>query len=101
MILLLLLLFLDRSAASRMSSASTSVTAAAHAARKWLSEQGFWVLPKPSLIWRRMTLDHVAAMFSWVVAGNALFLLIGTTTFVSLVLAVANTLKGQGLRFLN
>ncbi|RKP04347.1 hypothetical protein CXG81DRAFT_655, partial [Caulochytrium protostelioides] len=44
---------------------------------------------------RPWKVDDVLALFSWIFVGHALFLLIGTTTFVSLVLFVANSLHFQ------
>ena len=61
--------------------------------------QRFYMLPKLSTVlgrFRPWTMDHFVATFSWLVVGNALFFVVGTTTFVSLVLWVANTLQFQG-----
>ncbi|KAI9142918.1 mitochondrial distribution and morphology protein family 31/32 [Paraphysoderma sedebokerense] len=46
---------------------------------------------------RPWTIDDFLAMFSWVFVGNSLFILAGTTTFVSLVLWIANSLQFQEL----
>jgi len=59
----------------------------------------FYVLPKLTTVigrFRPWTLDHFVAMFSWLLVGNVLFLVVGTTTFASLVVWVANTLQFQG-----
>jgi hypothetical protein len=59
----------------------------------------FYVLPKLSTLvgrFRPWTLDHFAAMFSYLVVGNVVFLVVGTTTFASLIVWVANTLQFQG-----
>lgn len=58
----------------------------------------YYVLPKLSFLMNRFqpwTMDSFFAMFSWVLIGNVIFVLIGTTTFVSLVVWVANTLQFQ------
>ncbi|KAI8922532.1 mitochondrial distribution and morphology protein family 31/32 [Powellomyces hirtus] len=39
--------------------------------------------------------DDVFALFSWIFMGHTLFLLVGTTTFLSLLLGVANSLQFQ------
>ncbi|CAG8653528.1 6117_t:CDS:2, partial [Ambispora leptoticha] len=44
---------------------------------------------------RPFTMEDIMALFSWVFVGNTLFIVIGTTTFVSLILATANTLQFQ------
>ncbi|CAG8467337.1 7814_t:CDS:2 [Ambispora gerdemannii] len=44
---------------------------------------------------RPFTMEDIMALFSWVFVGNTLFIVIGTTTFVSLILAAANTLRFQ------
>ncbi|KAJ1930537.1 Mitochondrial distribution and morphology protein 31, mitochondrial precursor [Tieghemiomyces parasiticus] len=42
---------------------------------------------------RPWTVDDILGIFSWIFVSNALFVLIGTTTFFSLVLAIANGLS--------
>ena len=57
------------------------------------------MLPKLTTLlgrFRPWTLDHFVAMFSYLVVGNVVFFVVGTTTFASLVLWVANTLQFQG-----
>lgn len=44
--------------------------------------------------WR---LDDFIAMFSWAFLANVAFVLLGTTTFFSLLLATANSLQFQGI----
>ncbi|KAG9296001.1 hypothetical protein G9A89_011853 [Geosiphon pyriformis] len=44
---------------------------------------------------RPFTMDDILAMFSWVFVGNTLFILIGTTSFFSILLATANSLQFQ------
>jgi len=44
--------------------------------------------------WR---MDDFIAMFSWAFLANVAFILLGTTTFFSLVLATANSLQFQGM----
>ncbi|KAI9093037.1 mitochondrial distribution and morphology proteins-domain-containing protein [Phlyctochytrium arcticum] len=39
--------------------------------------------------------DDIFAMFSWIFVGHTLFLLIGTTTFLSILIGVANSLQFQ------
>ncbi|KAI0218055.1 Mitochondrial distribution and morphology protein 31, mitochondrial precursor [Massospora cicadina] len=46
---------------------------------------------------RPWTLDDIFAMLSWVLLSNTFFVLAGTTTFFSLVLGLANSLKFQEL----
>ncbi|KAL7747731.1 Mitochondrial distribution and morphology protein 31, mitochondrial precursor [Sorochytrium milnesiophthora] len=46
---------------------------------------------------RPWTLDDLLAMFSWLFVGNALFILLGTTTAVSVALWVANSLNFHDL----
>ncbi|KAJ1984907.1 Mitochondrial distribution and morphology protein 31, mitochondrial precursor [Dimargaris verticillata] len=42
---------------------------------------------------RPFTLDEILGIFSWIFLSNTIFILIGTTTFVSLVLAIAHGLS--------
>ncbi|WVW81747.1 hypothetical protein I302_103743 [Kwoniella bestiolae CBS 10118] len=45
--------------------------------------------------WRRFNTDDLSAFASWFVVGNTLWILVGTTTFVSAIFAVANSLSLQ------
>ncbi|CAK9779869.1 hypothetical protein CC85DRAFT_286216 [Cutaneotrichosporon oleaginosum] len=45
--------------------------------------------------WRRFNSDDLSAFFSWFLVGNTLWILIGTTTFVSAVFATLNSLSLQ------
>jgi hypothetical protein len=45
---------------------------------------------------RPWTLDDVFALSSWLFLSQTVFILVGTTTFVSLFLGAANSLKFQG-----
>jgi len=45
--------------------------------------------------WR---VDDFIAMFSWAFLANVAFVLLGTTTFFSLILATANSLQFQGIK---
>lgn len=45
--------------------------------------------------WRRFNTDDLSAFLSWFVVGNTLWILIGTTTFVSAVFATLNSLSLQ------
>jgi distribution and morphology protein 31 len=45
--------------------------------------------------WRRFNTDDLSAFASWFVVGNTLWILIGTTTFVSAVFATLNSLSLQ------
>lgn len=51
-----------------------------------------WLLKKSN---RPFSTDDYSALFSWLVVGNALVLIIGTTTFVSLIIFTANTVFAQ------
>jgi hypothetical protein len=44
---------------------------------------------------RPWTVDDILALFSWIFMSNAAFILVGTTTFVSILLALANSLQFQ------
>lgn len=44
---------------------------------------------------RPFNMDDISAMFSWVLVGNLLWILLGTTTFTSLVLLTMNTVSAQ------
>ncbi|ORX50815.1 mitochondrial distribution and morphology protein family 31/32 [Hesseltinella vesiculosa] len=45
---------------------------------------------------RPWTLNDVTALFSWLFLGHTVWLLVGTTSFVSLILWLANSLQVQG-----
>jgi len=45
---------------------------------------------------RPWKIDDFLALFSWLFVGNTVFILAGTTTFTSLILALANSLQFQG-----
>lgn len=45
---------------------------------------------------RPWTLNDVTALFSWLFLGHTVWLLLGTTSFVSLILWLANSLQFQG-----
>jgi distribution and morphology protein 31 len=45
---------------------------------------------------RPMRFDDALALFSWVFVSQSVFILVGTTSFVSVVLFLANTLSFQG-----
>lgn len=51
-----------------------------------------WVLKKSN---RPLNTDDYSALFSWLVVGNALILIVGTTTFVLLIIFTANTVFAQ------
>jgi len=60
----------------------------------------YHVFPRIPYLLKRLqpwTVDDFFAMFSWVIMGNILFIFVGTTTFVSLIAWVANTLQFQGI----
>lgn len=44
---------------------------------------------------RPFNTDDIGALFSWIVVGNLLWILLGTTTFCSLVLFALNSVSGQ------
>jgi distribution and morphology protein 31 len=51
-----------------------------------------WLLKKSN---RPFNTDDYSAMFSWLMVGNALLFILGTTTFISLILFTANTIFAQ------
>lgn len=51
-----------------------------------------WLLKKSN---RPFNTDDYSALFSWLVMGNAILFILGTTTFISLVLFTANTIFAQ------
>jgi distribution and morphology protein 31 len=42
-----------------------------------------------------MKMDDIIALFSWIFVSNSVFILVGTTTFCSILLFLANTLSFQ------
>lgn len=44
---------------------------------------------------RPMRTDDILALFSWIFVGNTLFILVGTTTFLSVMLVLANSFSFQ------
>ncbi|CAN6614494.1 mitochondrial distribution and morphology protein 31 [Trichomonascus vanleenenianus] len=44
---------------------------------------------------RPFNIDDISAMFSWILVGNLLWILLGTTTFCSLILLTMNTVSAQ------
>ncbi|KAL1405003.1 Mitochondrial distribution and morphology protein 31, mitochondrial precursor [Vanrija albida] len=59
--------------------------------------QRFWIRVKWFTIrgWRRFNTDDLSAFFSWFLVGNTLWILLGTTTFISAVFATLNSLSMQ------
>ncbi|KAK6202525.1 mitochondrial distribution and morphology protein 31, mitochondrial precursor [Scheffersomyces amazonensis] len=51
-----------------------------------------WLLKKSN---RPFNTDDYSAVFSWLVVGNALLIVLGTTTFVSIIIFTANTVFAQ------
>jgi hypothetical protein len=47
---------------------------------------------------RPWTLNDATALFSWLFLGHTVWLLVGTTSFVSLILWLANSLQFQGIK---
>ncbi|TPX71395.1 hypothetical protein SpCBS45565_g01096 [Spizellomyces sp. 'palustris'] len=88
---------------SSSSSESNSATQSWRVARAELLDNvgGFW--PRLRLRIRLFLMgsmrpwraDDVFAMFSWIFMGHTLFLLVGTTTFLSMLIGVANSLQFQ------
>lgn len=58
--------------------------------RMWLRVK--WFLYRGA---RRPTLDDFSALFSWFLVGNIIWILVGTTTFFSLLLLTINTVFAQ------
>ncbi|KAI5308862.1 Mitochondrial distribution and morphology protein 31, mitochondrial precursor, partial [Ascosphaera atra] len=62
---------------------------------------GFWSRLKVHFKWfsirsaRPFTLDEIAALFSWVLIGHALWVIFATTTFVSILIFAINTVLAQ------
>lgn len=63
---------------------------------------GFWSRMKARFKWftirsgRPYTVDEIYALFSWILVGHFLWILLGTTTFVSLLVLMLNTVFAQG-----
>lgn len=63
---------------------------------------GFWSRLKVRFKWfsirsvRPFTLDELSAIFSWVLLGHVLWIILGTTTFFSLIILFINTVFAQG-----
>lgn len=46
---------------------------------------------------RPYTVDEIGAFFSWLLVGQLVWILLGTTTFMSLMLFLVNTVSAQGM----
>lgn len=63
---------------------------------------GFWSRLKVRFKWfsirsvRPFNLDEITALFSWVLLGHVLWIILGTTTFFSLLIFAINTVFAQG-----
>lgn len=63
---------------------------------------GFWSRLKVRFKWfsirsvRPFNLDEIAALFSWVLLGHVIWVVLGTTTFFSLLILAINTVFAQG-----
>lgn len=63
---------------------------------------GFWSRLKIRFKWfsirsmRPFNLDEIAALFSWVLLGHIVWIVVGTTTFFSLLILAINTVFAQG-----
>lgn len=63
---------------------------------------GFWSRLKVRFKWfsirsvRPFNLDEIAALFSWVLLGHIVWVVVGTTTFFSLLIFAINTVFAQG-----
>jgi distribution and morphology protein 31 len=63
---------------------------------------GFWSRLRVRFKWfsirsvRPFTLDEIGALFSWVLLGHVLWIMLGTTTFFSLLILTINTVFAQG-----
>lgn len=64
---------------------------------------GFWSRLKVRFKWfsirsvRPFNLDEIAALFSWVFLGHVVWVVLGTTTFFSLLILAINTVFAQGM----
>jgi distribution and morphology protein 31 len=63
---------------------------------------GFWSRLKVRFKWfsirsvRPFNLDEITALFSWVLLGHVVWIVLGTTTFFSLLIIAINTVFAQG-----
>lgn len=63
---------------------------------------GFWSRLRVRFKWfsirdlRPFNLDEVGAFFSWIVVGHLIWIIVGTTTFFSLLILTVNTVFAQG-----
>lgn len=68
---------------------------------------GFWSRLKVRFKWfsirsvRPFNLDEITALFSWVLLGHVVWVVVGTTTFFSLLILAINTVFAQGMSFLS
>ena len=68
---------------------------------------GFWSRLKVRFKWfsirsaRPFNLDEITALFSWVLLGHVVWVVLGTTTFFSLLIIAINTVFAQGMFDLN
>lgn len=64
---------------------------------------GFWSRLRVRFKWfsirsvRPFNLDEISALFSWVLLGHVLWIILGTTTFFSLIIFAINTVFAQGM----
>jgi distribution and morphology protein 31 len=64
---------------------------------------GFWSRLKVRFKWfsirsvRPFNLDEITALFSWVLLGHVVWVVVGTTTFFSLLILAINTVFAQGV----
>jgi distribution and morphology protein 31 len=64
---------------------------------------GFWSRLKVRFKWfsirsvRPFNLDEITALFSWVLLGHVVWVVVGTTTFLSLLILSINTVFAQGM----
>lgn len=64
---------------------------------------GFWSRLRVRFKWfsirsvRPFSLDEIGTLFSWVLLGHVLWIILGTTTFVSLLIFAINTVFAQGI----
>lgn len=67
---------------------------------------GFWSRLKVRFKWfsirsvRPFNLDEITALFSWVLLGHVVWVVVGTTTFFSLLILAINTVFAQGMRII-
>ncbi|KAJ9127353.1 hypothetical protein QFC24_000760 [Naganishia onofrii] len=76
---------LHRPTKEELLAAATSVWQRLRIRFKWFSIRG----------WRRFNADDLSAFLSWFLVGNTLWVVLGTTTFVSAVFATLNSLSLQ------